>query len=256
MTGIQLGNGSFWRGDCLDLMRHIPDGSVDMVLCDLPYGTTACKWDAVLPFDRLWEEYWRVCKPNAAIVLFGAEPFSTHLRMSQFEHWRYDWYWQKSMPSGFALAKRQPMRVIEAASVFYKGQTTYNPQLVPTKIKDRKIVEGKKNGSGSNGGNHVKTEQIVNIQKEMVQPRNLLEIASVPNSGGHKIHPTQKPVDLFEYLIRTYTDEGMTVLDNCAGSGTTAIAAQASNRRWLCIERDPTYYDAAIGRVFRAVHGI
>lgn len=250
-------NGQFMLGDCLERMREIESGSVDMILCDLPYGTTACKWDQVIPFSELWPEYWRIAKHNAAVVLFGAEPFSSHMRMSQFEKWRYDWFWAKSMPTGFAFSKSQPMRVIEIASVFYRNQPTYNAQMVPTKINDRKVTPGAKNGGKSyvSGEHSTITNQNDRPQKDMVAPRNLLEIKSVPNSGGHKLHPTQKPVALFEYLVRTYTDEGMVVLDNCAGSGTTAIAAERTGRKWVCIERDPEYFAKACARVDAEVYG-
>jgi len=253
---ITLGNGQIALGDCLDMMRSVPSASVDMILCDLPYGTTTIGWDSVIPFAPLWEQYWRIAKPNAAVVLFGAEPFSSNLRLSAFKEFKYDWYWQKSMPSGFANTKIQPMRVIETISVFYKSQPTYNPELVPTKVDDRKMVEGRLNGSHGKGSKHIPhLTQTINTQREMVSPRNLLEFKSVPNSGGHKLHPTQKPVALFEYLIRTYTNEGDTVMDNCLGSGTTAIAAENTGRRWIGIERDPTYFGLACDRIAKHLNG-
>lgn len=245
-------NGEIWLGDCLDLMKDIPSGSVDMILCDLPYGTTDIGWDAVIPFEALWSEYLRIAKSNTPILLFGAEPFSTKIRMSNFKDYKYDWYWQKSMPSGFANAKHQPMRVMETICVFYKTKPVFNPQLVPTKVDDRKMIEGRKNGglTGKTNSKHFgHLERPPIVQKEMVSPRNLLEFKSVPNSGGHKLHPTQKPVALFEYLIKTYTNEGDTVLDNCIGSGTTAIAAENTGRRWIGIERDFDYFMKAWNRV-------
>lgn len=243
-------SGTFYHGDCFEVMEGLETCSVDMVLADLPYGTTACKWDTVLSFPLLWSSFWSLCKSNTPILLFGAEPFSSTLRLSDFDNYRYDWYWRKTMPTGVAFAKFQPMRVIETISTFYKSRPIYNKQPTKTVIRDRKINEGRPNGSGSNGNSsHIKMESRSQVQTENVSPRNLLEFKSIGNAGGHKIHPTQKPVALFEYLIRTYTNEGMTVLDNTAGSGTTAIAAMNAGRRWICIEKDETYYRAAVERV-------
>lgn len=247
---MRVGSGEFLLGDCLELMRDIPDGSVDMVLCDLPYGTTACSWDSIIPFEPLWEQYWRVCKPNAAIVLTASQPFTTSLIASQIDNFKYCWVWSKNLPSGHANANRQPMKSHEDITVFYKSAPTYNKQPTESKIKDRKL--GGSNGirakskSGVYGG--LPTEQNEIVLKANVSPRSVLEIDCVPRATG-TIHPTQKPVALFEYLIKTYTNPGEHVLDNTAGSGTTAIAAENTGRRWTCIERDPTYYEAAVRRV-------
>lgn len=251
---MRLGNGEFWMGDCLELMARIPDGSVDMVLCDLPYGTTACKWDAVIPFEPLWREYWRMCKPNAAVVLTAAQPFTSALVMSQPDCFRYGWVWVKNRPTGFANAKKQPLRKVEDCLVFYRNRPTYNPQGV---IYSPKIMKN----SRSTGGATVQGESLASNKgsmrspgKEYTQeftnyPTQVLEIAS--DTKG--FHPTQKPVALFDYLIRTYTNPGDLVLDNCAGSGTTAVAAEQTGRRWLCIEREPAYYYGALGRIAAAV---
>lgn len=250
MTKIEFESGKFYNSDCFDVMAELEAGSVDMVLADLPYGTTSCAWDAVLPFSQLWDSYWRLSKAAAPILLFGAEPFASTLRLSCFDNYRYDWYWRKTMPTGVAFAKFQPMRVVETISTFYKSRPIYNKQPTKTIISDRRINEGRPNGSGSNGNSsHIKMKSRTQVQTENVSPRNLLEFKSIGNAGGHKIHPTQKPHELFEYLIRTYTNEGQLVLDNTAGSGTTAIAAMNAGRRWICIEKDPVYYERAIERI-------
>lgn len=232
----QFKNGTFMLGDCLERMREIPDGSVDMVLCDLPYGTTQNKWDAVIPFEPLWAEYWRVAKPGAAAVLTAAQPFTSALIMSQIKYFKYDWTWRKTAITGVLNAKRQPVRNHEDILVFSRSPTIYNPQGL---VKKGTVT--KQGGSSQNYGSRSSQDY---LQEWTNYPRSVLEIAS-----ERGFHPTQKPADLFEYLIRTYTDEGMTVLDNCAGSGTTAIAAERSNRRWICIERDPEYFAKAVERV-------
>lgn len=240
-----------WLGDCLDLMAHIPSGSVDMVLCDLPYGTTACAWDSVIPFEPLWREYWRVCKPNAAVVLTSAQPFTSALVMSAVEQFKYCWIWHKSKVSGFTNAKNKPLNTYEDICVFSQGtcanlsdrRMNYFPQdLVRV---DKKVNNSSRDASKTIGNRPSRSGAYV--QEFTGYPRNVLEIPS----EGRGFHPTQKPVALFEYLIRTYTDPGALVLDNTAGSGTTAIAAEQSGRRWVCIERDPTYYWGAVERMAR-----
>jgi len=238
MSDVQFENGTFMLGDCLERMKEIATGSVDMILCDLPYGTTQNKWDAVIPFDPLWAEYWRVAKPGAAVVLTAQCPFDKALGASQLQHLKYEWLWCKTRATGHLNAKKQPMKAHENVLVFYRQQPTYNPQgLVKKEVPT--IRKG-----GDNGGNYGKSDKDA-LQEFENYPRSQIHIAS----EGATVHPTQKPVALFEYLIRTYTDEGMTVLDNCAGSGTTAIAAERTGRRWVCIERDQTYFDKAVERV-------
>lgn len=248
---MRVGNGEFLLGDCLELMREIPDGAVDMILCDLPYGATACSWDSVIPFEPLWTEYRRVLRKNGVAVLFGAEPFSSALRVSNLEWFKYDWVWRKSTPGGFAQAKNMPLKQHEIISVFSEGvsthatqsknRITYNPQgLVysPKSVKNRDRHD--EESAFGNRPSH-KDEY---VQEWTNYPNSVLDF-----KVERGIHPTQKPVALFEYLIRTYTNEGEHVLDNTAGSGTTAIAAENAGRRWTCIERDPTYYEAAVRRV-------
>lgn len=239
---MKIGNGEFWLGDCLERMREIPDGSVDMILCDLPYGTTQNKWDSVIPFEPLWKHYWRVCKPNAAVVLTAAQPFTSALVMSQVDRFKYDWTWCKTAITGVLNAKKMPCRNTEDVLVFCRGKTIYNAQgLVP------KGTVTKQGGDSENYGSRSSDDY---VQQWTNWPRSRLDIAS-----ERGFHPTQKPVALFEYLIKTYTDPDMLVLDNCAGSGTTAIAAERTSRRWLCIEREPNYYYPAVGRVWSEVHG-
>lgn len=247
---MELGGGQFLNGDCLELMRDLPSGSVDMVLCDLPYGTTACSWDSIIPFEQLWEQYWRVCKPGAAVVLTSAQPFTSTLIGSNMRDFRYCWYWDKVSVTGFANAKKQPLRNVEDVCVFYKSLPTYNPQDLKPLNKSRRnsATDGGATVKGehvSNGKGSLRTAGLERVQEWTNYPRQLLTIS---REAG--FHPTQKPVALFEYLIRTYTNEGETVLDNTAGSGTTAIAAEQSGRRWICMERDPDYYAAAVSRVW------
>ena len=234
---MRLGIGEFWNGDCLELMADIPSGSVDMVLCDLPYGTTQNKWDSVLPLDRLWAEYWRVCKPNAAVVLTAAQPFDKALGASMLDRYQYEWIWEKARPVGHLNAKKRPMGAHENVLVFYRRQPTYNPQGL---VAERKI--NRRSHSSSNYGS-AGTE---NLSEWTNYPRSVIRF---PHDVG-SFHPTQKPVALFEYLIRTYANPGDLVLDNTAGSGTTAIAAENASCRWLCIERDPDYYAMAVARIW------
>lgn len=249
---FNIGNGSLWLGDCLELMRHVPDASVDMILCDLPYGTTACAWDTIIPFDVLWSHYWRIAKPNAAVVLTASQPFTSALVMSDASHFKYEWIWNKQIPSGMLNAKHQPMRQHESVLVFAKSKITYNPEM---KLRDVPIVSGGMTKGSVN--NHHTIERMEVKTYTHKYPISILDFDKVRGNmkGGriNVIHPTQKPVALFEYFIKTYTNPGDLVLDNCSGSGTTAVAAQASGRRWLCIEKEPSYYYASCGRVHAAV---
>lgn len=238
MSDLAFDNGTFMLGDCLECMREIPSGSVDMILCDLPYGTTQNKWDAVIPFEPLWAEYWRVAKPGAAVVLTAAQPFTSALGASQIQSLKYAWGWQKE-PTGHLNAKRRPMMALEDVLVFCRESPPYCPQGLRPTLRKRSAADNQP------GPNYGKVKDSGYDQTVTGYPINILPFAK-ERSG---FHPTQKPVALFEYLIRTYTDEGMTVLDNCAGSGTTAIAAERSNRRWICIERDPEYFAKACERV-------
>jgi site-specific DNA-methyltransferase (adenine-specific) len=233
-------------------MTRLPDASVDMILCDLPYGTTACKWDAVIPFEPLWAAYRRIAKPNAAIVLTAMQPFTTALIASNLDDFRYEWIWVKNLPTGFANARLRPMTAHENICVFYKSAPIYNKQPTQSKITDRKLggsngIRGaSKKTQGAYGRLQVLAEEIT--LKETVCPRTTLDIPCVPRATG-TVHPTQKPVALMEYLIRTYTNEGDTVLDNCMGSGTTGVACNNTGRNFIGIERDPQYFEIAKSRI-------
>lgn len=247
----EIGNGVFYTGDCFDVMHDLPDGVADMVLCDLPYGTTACKWDSVLPFDKLWTEYRRLAQGYGAIVLTSAQPFTSALVSSAYDLFKYSWVWEKSRPSGFAQAKNMPLKAHEDVCVFSAGVTVhaaqsskrmpYNPQGVE-RMAAPKTYEKK---SWSDSAFSKRPSHGAYEQTETNYPRSVLRF---PSESG-TIHPTQKPVALFEYLIRTYTNPGEVVLDNTAGSGTTAIAAENAGRRWICIERDPEYAAKAMDRI-------
>ena len=228
------------HGDCLDLMRHIPDGSVDMILCDLPYGTTACKWDTIIPFAELWAHYERVIKPNGAIVLTASQPFTSALVMSNPKLFRYEWIWQKEQGVNFQLAKKQPLKNHESVLVFSAKSHEYNPQGL-RKVSIQKSNAGK---YGKVLSNHGQEKTAAYVQEFSNYPKS---IQAFSRTTG--LHPTQKPVALFEYLIRTYTNPGEVVLDNCAGSFTTAVAAENTGRRWLCIEQEAKYCDIARARL-------
>lgn len=237
-----IANGRFYNEDCFDAMREIPDGVIDMILCDLPYGTTQNKWDSVLPLDKLWAEYWRVSKSNAAIVLTAQTPFDKILGVSCIQNLKYEWIWDKIEATGHLNAKIQPMKAHENILVFYKEQCNYFP-IMDTGGKPYKMVKNQSNASSNYG----EQKPITTINNGERYPRSIRIIEK--DFKNKKIHPTQKPVALFEYLIKTYTNENEIVLDNTAGSGTTAIAAINTNRKWVCIEKEKEYYDLAIERV-------
>ena len=245
------------HGDCLEVMPTLPEKSIDMVLCDLPYGTTACKWDTVIPFEPLWLQYKRLIRDNGAIVLFGSEPFSSLLRMSNLKDYKYDWIWKKNYGSGSFHVKYKPLQYHEIISVFCKKTPIYNPQY--EKYSDSVIERFSGNPKVNNKNQREKaTTSIYGItqdkQKEYFfkrgkYPSSLLDFKCVCIANKNKLHPTQKPVDLFEYLIKTYTNEGKTVLDNCAGSGTTAIACLNTNRNYILIEKEKEYIDKTNKRI-------
>ncbi len=220
-------------------MKRIDDKSIDMILCDLPYGTTACKWDSIIPFNELWEQYERVIKDNGAIVLTASQPFTTTLINSNIKHFRYSWTWEKEQGVNFLMAKKQPLKVHEDVCVFSKRQTVYNPQM----------SEGKPyiSGKGDSGEVTGRVKKIQTKNKGTRYPRSVIQFKR--ETG---LHPTQKPVELFEYLIKTYTNEDEVVLDNCMGSGTTAIACINTNRNYIGFEKDTTYYDMANQRIEEA----
>ena len=229
------------HGDCLELMKDIPDKSIDMILCDLPYGTTACKWDTIISFEPLWDEYNRIIKDDRAIVLFGSEPFSTELRHSNLKMFKYDWIWEKEQGANFMLCKYQPYKVHEIISVFSKKGHIYIPQMT----KGKPYVSGK-GTSGDITGNVIKTQTKNSGTR---YPRSVQFFKTDKRCSSH---PTQKPVALLEYLIRTYTNEGDTVLDNCMGSGSTGVACVNLNRNFIGIELKQEYFDIANERINHA----
>lgn len=235
----------FWHGDCLELMRDIPDGSVDMILCDLPYGTTACSWDSGIPFEPLWEQYKRVIKRNGAIVLTASQPFTSVLIYSNLDDFKYCWVWDKvNRNTGFGNVSFMPLKRHEDICIFVQnGKPTFNKQMTDgTPYKAKRT--GKIADVYADGGLHPRD----GVNEGTRNPVSILPIkADVKSEMG--LHPTQKPVALFEYLIKTYTNPGETVLDNCAGSGTTAIAAMNTGRGYICIERDDEYFRRATERV-------
>ena len=235
-----IGNATLYLGDCLEVMVWLPDASVDMILCDLPYGTTACKWDTVIPFEPLWAQYRRVAKRNAAIVLTASQPFTTSLIASNIKMFKYCWVWKKSNLTNFLNAKKQPLRCFEDVVLFCEKQSTYNPQMVET--GNRKVSRR----IGTKTSVYGKADKETFYDSSSRYPTQLIEI---PNRTDGKLHPTQKPVALMEYLIRTYTNEGDVVLDNCMGSGTTGVACANTGRRFIGIEREPKYFDIACRRI-------
>lgn len=228
-------------GDCLEKMKEIPAGSVDMILTDPPYGTTACKWDSVIPFEPMWAELKRIIKPNGAILLFGSEPFSSVLRMSNIKQYKYDWIWNKKLAGNGILAKKQPLKIHEIVSVFHSG--IYIPQM--TKGKYRKKMGLKE--SEITGGNSFAKQ----TENDLYYPKSILEYG-IGNMRKGRLHPTQKPVDLLEYLIYTYTNEGDTVLDFTMGSGSTGVACVNANRDFIGIELDEGYFTIACNRIKEA----
>jgi len=232
------------QGDCLEIMKGIPDKSIDMILCDLPYGTTACKWDTIIPFEPLWEQYKRIIKDNGAIVLTASQPFTSALVMSNPKMFKYEWVWDKvNLYTGTLLANKYPLKRHENIILFCKGTPIYNKQM---RIGQPYSMARNTKGAGQHTNSKYQRVKTVNMGEH--NPCSILEI-----EGGNKsekgLHPTQKPVALFEYLIKTYTNEGDLVLDNCAGSFTTAIAAENTKRNWICIEQLEEYCEIGKKRI-------
>ena len=237
-----VNNIKLYKGDCLEIMKEIPDKSVDMILCDLPYGTTACKWDVIIPLDKLWEQYNRIIKKDRAIVLFGSEPFSSMLRMSNIKDYKYDWIWNKKLAGNGILAKRQPLKIHEIVSVF--NSKIYIPQM--TKGKMRRKLTNNPLISEINGGDGIKKAK--ETYNDLYYPISIQEF-TLANLRKGRLHPTQKPVELLEYLIKTYTNENEIVLDNCMGSGSTGVACLNTNRRFIGIEKEDKYFNIAKKRI-------
>ena len=238
-------NIQLFKGDCLEIMKDIKDKSIDMILCDLPYGTTACKWDVIIPFEPLWEQYKRIIKDHGAIVLFGSEPFSSALRMSNIKDYRYDLIWEKNNAGNFQLAKKQFLKYHENISVFYKKQPTYNPQGI---IKlEKPVIQSNKGKAGKLGHLGSEKKREVYSQEYTNYPKSILRFAR----PSKPLHPTQKPTELLKYLIKTYTNDGETILDNCMGSGSTgqAVLEVGGGRKFIGIEMNDNYFDIAYNRI-------
>ena len=238
-------NTQLLQGDCLELMKDIPDGSIDMILCDLPYGTTKCSWDVLIPFEPLWEQYNRVIKDNGVICLFGQEPFSSFLRVSNINNYKYDIYWEKERLTNINQVKKRVGKTIETISIFYKKQCTYNPQMIKYNGQPR-------TNKVKNGKMGVLTDQ---QEKKVIEykdtgwryPTQVWKFQR--DCLTSNLHPTQKPVALLEELIKTYTNEGETILDNCMGSGSTGIACIHTNRNFIGMELDENYFNIAKNRI-------
>tara|TARA_R100000664_G_scaffold23740_1_gene33367 strand:+ start:122 stop:850 length:729 start_codon:yes stop_codon:yes gene_type:complete len=231
-------------GDCLQRMKEIPDGSVDMILCDLPYGTSKCRWDTIIPFEPLWKEYKRVIKINGAMVLTASQPFTSVLIASNFKDYRYNWVWEKSKATGYLNAKKMPMKAHEDICIFYQKPPLYNPQ----KWMSTPYYKGSAHRPTEVYGKQ--REVLVENESGLRYPRTV-QYFKTAESEGKTYHPTQKPISLFKYLIKTYTQENELVLDSCAGVGTTALAALRTNRKYICIENDQEYYDVMQERISR-----
>ena len=240
MSDIKTDNLWLMQGDCLERMKEIADGSVDMVLTDPPYGTTACKWDSIIPIEPMWEQLKRVIKPNGAIVMTASQPFTTTLISSNMSMFKYVWQWKKSNLTNFLNAKRQPLRCFEDVVIFCSGQSVYNAQMIETgnRMVSRRV--------GTKTSVYGKADKETLYDRSSMYPTQLIEI---PNRKDGKLHPTQKPVALMEYLIRTYTNENETVLDFTMGSGTTGVACVNLGRKFIGIELDQGYFDIAKERI-------
>lgn len=236
------------QGDCLERMKEIPDGSVDLILCDLPYGTTACKWDSVIPFEQLWEQYKRVTKENSAIVLTASQPFTSALVMSNTSMFKYEWIWQKNAGSNFGTVRYQPMKEHESVLVFGVKKPHYNPIKQPrSEAGMRMVAAGVK--SKASRGDDVYGGLNQGYDNSSCDPTMRYPSSVQKFNRERGLHPTQKPVALMEYLVRTYTNEGDVVLDNCMGSGTTGVACANTGRRFIGVEMDENYFNIAKQRI-------
>ena len=235
-----------YNDDCLQVMQSIPDNSIDMILCDLPYGTTQCSWDTIIPFDKLWEQYNRIVKENGNIILFSSGLFTVQLIQSNIKNFKYKLIWKKNVPTGMSSAKYRPMKYYEEICVFNRKRGTYNPQM-KKRVGVGKACYNYDHYCGES--NHVSYEKVKKrYDPDKVQPSDVLEFNVVPNRNG-KLHPTQKPVELLEWLVKTYSNEGEMVLDNCMGSGSTGVACQNTGRDFIGIELDKKYFEISKNRL-------
>lgn len=246
------------HGDCLELMKQIPDQSIDLILTDPPYGTTACKWDTVIPFEPMWNELKRLIRPNRAIVLFGGEPFSSRLRLSNLDMYKYDWKWKKKRPVGFVNAKLKPLKTYEDIMVFSEGKTSngnannmiYNPQGLVKVASKSSAYFGKPNSTHGENDYYRPSHDKGYVQEWTNYPNDVIHFGD--KGDGKKVHPTQKPVVLMEYLIQTYSNSGETILDFTMGSGSTGVAAVNTNRNFIGIEQSDKHFATAKSRIEEA----
>jgi site-specific DNA-methyltransferase (adenine-specific) len=243
------------NADCMDILKQLPDKSIDAIICDLPYGTTACSWDSIIPFDKLWEQYKRIRKDNTPIVLFGSEPFSSLLRCSNLKEYKYDWIWNKISGGNVLITKYQPLKTHENISVFCKEKCNYYPILeygYESRINEKPTIKSSDMFSGIKSNKFFKTDK--NKPADARYPKSIITYSKQSSEccNSQSIHPTQKPVALIEYLIKTYSNEGDLILDNCSGSGTTAVACHNLKRRFICIEKDYDYWKASVERLENA----
>ncbi len=235
-----------WQGDCIKLMEKIPTGSVDLLLVDLPYGTTNCKWDSIIPLKDLWEAYNRVVKINGAMLFHCAQPFTSALVMSNPKFFKYEWIWEKSKATNYLNAKKQPLRAHESIAVFYRKPCTYNPQMTKGEAYNKGTAKRETNVYGKQVAVEVKSDG-------ERYPRSVQYCVTAEQEG--KLHPTQKPLKLIEYFVNTYSNEEDIVLDNTMGSGTTGVACMKLNREFIGIEKDESYYNLAVDRICEAEEG-
>jgi site-specific DNA-methyltransferase (adenine-specific) len=235
-----------YLGDCLELMKDIPDKSIDMILCDLPYGKSACSWDIIIPFEPLWEQYERIIKKNGCIALFGTEPFASLLRLSNLKWYKYDWIWHKSKSGSAFTSKYRPQQKHENILIFGKGKILYFPQLKNGEPYYRKRKENKGNKPNNHKLGVISESETIN--NGFRYPETVIFFQQKWRRQD-QLHPTQKPVELCEYLIKTYTSENMVVLDNCMGSGTTGVACKKLNRNFIGMEKDKKYFEIAKNRI-------
>ena len=243
MKDVITDNYKLLHGDCLERMKEIPDGSVDFILTDPPYGITDCKWDSVIPFDLMWSELKRIIKPNGAVVLFGNEPFSSALRMSNIKQYKYDWVWEKSKATGFLNSKKQPLRSHEIISVFYDKQPNYSPQMQLSEPYNKGVRKQQTEDDVYGSFNQVEVKNDTGLR----YPRSVQYFKTAEHEGG--FHKSQKPVALLEYLIKTYTNENETVLDFTFGSCSTGVACLNTNRKFIGIELDDNYFTIGVKRM-------
>jgi site-specific DNA-methyltransferase (adenine-specific) len=242
------------QGDCLELMKTIPDKSIDAIICDLPYGTTACKWDSIIPFEPLWAQYKRIIKDNGVIALFSGEPFTSNLICSNINNFKYRVTWDKLQGGGFLNSKKRPLTRVEDVCIFSYaplGKSTYNPVMTVKPLKNIRPVGNRKPCDVTTYGKH-SSKLSENYDNSLSHPTDLIAISSKQKECNsiNRVHPTQKPVDLLEYLVKTYTNQGDTVLDNCMGSGTTGVACKNLGRKFIGIEQDANYFEIASKRIY------